>query len=62
MPSQGYFDAKTMLFNIYKENLLNPWHSKIVQKQTMPFNEMKEIVLNSSWVKQEMEKLVKKKM
>lgn len=29
MPSQGYIDAKTMLFNIYKENILNPWHSKI---------------------------------
>lgn len=28
----------------------------------MPFDEMKEIVLNSPWVKKEMELLVQKKM
>jgi hypothetical protein len=58
MPSQGYYDAKTMMFNVYKERLLNPWNNKTFQKQVMPFDEMKEIVLNTPWVKKEIELLV----
>jgi len=63
MPSMGYADARTLMFNPKISRLLTPWKMKdIYHKRVIPFEETKKIVFGSEWVRREIELLVKKRM
>lgn len=57
LPSQGYYDARHNMFNTYTHRILNPFSSKIFQKNVRSYEKTKELVFKSAWVQKEIKKM-----
>jgi hypothetical protein len=59
LPSMGYCDARTRMYNPQTAKLLAPWKRRdVFHKKIRTFEETKHTVFNTEWVKTEMEKIV----
>ena len=62
MPSEGYFDARYIIFNPMARRILNPWNSKVFYKKIASYDKIKNIVFSSDWVKSEIKRLAEKNL
>lgn len=61
IPSLGYRDARSKMFNPVVHRMINPTGKGVFYKKVLSYEETKAIVLSSPWVQEEMEKLIQKR-
>jgi hypothetical protein len=57
IPSLGYRDARSKMFNPVIARMINPTGKGVFYKKILSFDETKSIVFSSPWVQQEMQKI-----